>query len=268
MVLLLGQLGDFLERLGEQGIHLGERGRHALLGHTEQRLLSVLHHLVQVVGRVVGQRVDGGGGVDELAEDGRALHDLGVVLPVRERERVVGQIDQVRLAAHGLQLAHCVQVVGERYLVDGNAARVQLADGLEDNAVRRAVERLGLELQDELLHRLGVQHAGRQDGLLGLDVLRHRLVLRRRSVVEVVAPCAGLVRFRHSGSSRSFRCPLPCSRYSTAYVTAAHVYFSSRKTMRCVIHMQRKTPFARQRGKGGFPPFPQVGSCGKVFIPR
>ena len=198
VVLLLGELRDLLERLGEQGVHLGERGRHALLGHAEERLLGVLHHLVQVVGRVVGERVDGGGGVDELAEDGRALHDLGVVLPVRERKRVVGQIDQVRLAAHGLQLAR------------GNAARIQLADGLEDDAARRAVERLRLELQDKLLHRLGVQHAGRQNRLLGLDVLRHRLVLGSRPLVEVAVPCAGLVRFRHGGPSRSFGCPLPC----------------------------------------------------------
>ena len=35
------------------------------------------------------------------------------VLPVGEGERVVCQLDEVRFAAHGLQLTHGLQVVGQ-----------------------------------------------------------------------------------------------------------------------------------------------------------
>ena len=105
VIALFGQARELFEGVHQKRVHLGERGGDAFLRDVEQGLFSFLHHLVQVVGRVVGERVDLRGGIDELAQDGGALHDFSVVLPVGEREGVVGQVHQVGLAADGLQLA-------------------------------------------------------------------------------------------------------------------------------------------------------------------
>ena len=110
MIALFGQARKLFEGVHQKRVHLGERGGDAFLRDVEQGLFSFLHHLVQVVGRVVGERVDLRGGIDELAQDGGALHDFSVVLPVGEREGVVGEIHQVGLAADGLQLADAFSV--------------------------------------------------------------------------------------------------------------------------------------------------------------
>ena len=57
-VLLLGELGDFLERFGEQGVHLREVGRDALLGDVEQDLLGFFDNGGQVIWRIVRERID------------------------------------------------------------------------------------------------------------------------------------------------------------------------------------------------------------------
>ena len=86
-----------------------------------------------------------------------------MVLPVGERERVVGQLDEVRLAAHGFQLAHGLQVVGQGDVVDGYMAHVQIHHGLVDVLMRDAVEVLLDELRSHLLDGLLVEHAGGED---------------------------------------------------------------------------------------------------------
>ena len=170
-VLLLGQLRQLLERLGEQYVHALERGRNALLGDVEQRLLGFFDHDAQVVGRIVGQGLDLARSADEVAQDGRALDDFQVVLPVGEREGVVRKLDEVRFAAHGLQLAHGFQVVGERDVVDGDMAHVQVHHGLVDMLMREAVEVLLHQLWRHLFDGLLVQHASGEDGPFRFDVL-------------------------------------------------------------------------------------------------
>ena len=144
---LLRELRDFLERLSEQGVNACERRGHALLRDVEERFLGGLHDLVQVVRGIIGKRVDLRRREDELAQDGRALHDVRMVLPVGKRERVVRKVDEVRLATDRLELPRRIERVGKRDLVDGDAADVQVAYRLEDDAMGRTEEVLRLQLQ-------------------------------------------------------------------------------------------------------------------------
>ena len=102
-----------------------------------------------------------------------------MVLPVGKRERVVRKVNEVRLAANRLELPRRIERVGKRDLVDGDAADVQVAYRLEDDAMGRTEEVLGLQLQHQLLDSLSVEHACRQNGLLRFDVLGQWSVLRR-----------------------------------------------------------------------------------------
>ena len=138
----------------------------------EQCFLGLFHHHAQIVGGVIGQRLDLARRADEVAQDGGALDDFQVVLPVGEGERVVCQLDEVRFAAHGLQLTHGLQVVGQRDVVDGDVAHVQVHHGLVDALVGDAVEVLLDQLRSHFLDSFLVEHAGGQDGFLRLDVLR------------------------------------------------------------------------------------------------
>lgn len=107
---------------------------------------------------IIGKRVNLRRREDELAQDGRALHDVGMVLPVGKRERVVRKVDEVRLAADRLELPRRIERVGKRDLVDGDAADVQVAYRLEDDAMGRTEEVLRLQLQHQLLDSLSVEH--------------------------------------------------------------------------------------------------------------
>ena len=91
--------------------------------------------------------------------------------PIRERERVVGEFNQIRTAAHGIQLAAGVERICDRDLVDGDVAHVQIEHGGEDDAMRRAEEIVGAELGGDLLDRLLIQHARCENGFLRFDVL-------------------------------------------------------------------------------------------------
>ncbi len=64
VIALFGQARELFEGVHQKRVHLGERGGDAFLRDVEQGLFSFLHHLVQVVGRVVGERVDLRGGID------------------------------------------------------------------------------------------------------------------------------------------------------------------------------------------------------------
>ena len=72
---------------------------------------------------------------DEVAQNGGALDDVDMILPVREGERVVGEFHEIGFAAHRLQLAHRFEVVGERDVVNGNVAHVQVDHRLIDALV-------------------------------------------------------------------------------------------------------------------------------------
>jgi len=107
-----------------------------------------------------------------------------MIRPVGQREGVVGELDDVRAPAYGIELPGSVQIVRQRDLVYGYASRMQVHDRLEYDAMRRAEEVLGHELHHHLLEDLGVEHAGGEDRLLGFYVAGNRLLRRFGIVVQ------------------------------------------------------------------------------------
>ena len=90
LVLLVGETGNFLVGVAYQLVHLAERRADAFLGYVEERLLRLFHHLIQIIGRVIGQSVNLRGGEHELAQNGLPLDNVDMALPAGEREGVVG----------------------------------------------------------------------------------------------------------------------------------------------------------------------------------
>ena len=79
-------------------------------------------------------------------------------------------------AADAVEQAALLEVLDERERVDRFADGVEVEHGLEDQAVRLAVEVLGLEaLVDDQRRERGVrQQHGAEHGLLGFEVLGRR----------------------------------------------------------------------------------------------
>ena len=121
----------------------------------EQLALGQLHDLFGVGGGVIGQRVDLVSGANQLAQHRVATNDGSMVLPVDERQGLAHQLQNVRLAAHGIKLVDAAQVIDQRDGVDGNAAVVHIdhcgVDGLMDGPV----EVIGLQLDLGLFDHLG-----------------------------------------------------------------------------------------------------------------
>ena len=99
-----------------------------------------------------------------------------MVRPVRQREGVVRQIDDVRTPAHYVKLTGCVEVVCKRNLVNGNTTSIQVDDRFEDDLERRPEKIFGLELEQNLLEDIAVEDTCRKNRFLGFDVRGDRLV--------------------------------------------------------------------------------------------
>ena len=121
----------------------------------EQLALGQLHDFLGVGGGVIGQRVDLVGGADQLAQHRVAANDGGVVLPVHERQGLAHQLQNVRLAAHGIELVDAAQVIDQRDRVDGNAAVVHIDHRGIDGLMNGPVEVIGLQLDLGLFDHLG-----------------------------------------------------------------------------------------------------------------
>ena len=120
--------------------------------------------------------------------------------PVRQREGVVGELDQVRLAAHCLELARRLQVLGEGDMVDGHIPGMQIHHAGEDQLMGTAEEALGAQLDRHLVDGVPIQHACCTHRFLGLDILGHlleRLGMRRSRFVCVIV--------RHRSTLQSHR---------------------------------------------------------------
>ena len=88
---------------------------------------------------------------------------------------VVAELDDIGLAAHGIEVTTCFEAVCQGKLIDGGVLVVELLHGLEDLAMRGAVELLGRELHERFLDDLGIlaeKHGG-EHRLLRIDILRH-----------------------------------------------------------------------------------------------
>ena len=121
----------------------------------EQLALGQLHDFLGVGGGVIGQRVDLVGGADQLAQHRVAANDGGMVLPVDERQGLTHQLQNIRLAAHGIELVDAAQVIDQRDGVDGNAAVVHIDHRGVDGLMNGPVEVIGLQLDLGLFDHLG-----------------------------------------------------------------------------------------------------------------
>ena len=105
-----------------------------------------------------------------LAHDARVLADVA--------DGGHGAREQVDrgAAADALEQAALLEVLDERERVDRLAHRVEVEHGLEDQAVRLAVEVLRLEalVDDQRGQRRVRQQHGAEHGLLGFEVLGRR----------------------------------------------------------------------------------------------
>ena len=83
-----------------------------------------------------------------------------MMLPVRKRERVAHEFEDIGLAAHRFKLVDGAQIVDERDGVDGHAALVHAGHRREDRLVRGTVEVIGEQLDEGLLDNLAREHHG------------------------------------------------------------------------------------------------------------
>ena len=142
------------------------------LGDLEDLAFGVTDQLRDVGRLVVGAFLNLGRRADQLALHVFLGDDLGVKLDVGRRTDLLGQLREVRSAAHLLQLLLGLEPLGHGIEVDGFQLHRQFVDRLVDQAVFLGVERLG---GDELLHgddAVLFEHQRTEHGLLQLDRLR------------------------------------------------------------------------------------------------
>ena len=92
LVLLRRHLLQLFEGIHQQRIDARERAGNAFLRDSEQRFLRLLDDDAQVVGGIVGKRANLTGCANQIAQDGRTLDDLDMVLPVDQGERITGKL--------------------------------------------------------------------------------------------------------------------------------------------------------------------------------
>ena len=137
-----------------------------------EQLLGAGEDGLDVGGRLVGELEDAGGGVDEAAVGAIALDDLGVELDADAGRELADDVAEVALATDLLEALAAVKLVGDGDLVDRLVALPELVGGLVDPAVFLAEEVGGLEDRRNLRDGLGIDEEGRDDSLLGFDVVR------------------------------------------------------------------------------------------------
>jgi hypothetical protein len=189
-VRLLQAVHHRLDRLAEELGRVGD----PVLGDLEHLRLGVVDRLGHVVGLAVGHLGDVAGDVDQAPQQGRVLHDAGVVGGVGDRRRGVLQGVQRLGPADLLEQPVAAQLVGDGDGVGGGARRVERPDGVEDVLVRRAVEVLRTEaLLGHGPDRVTRQQQRPEDGLLRLQVVRRHAPCARgasRPVVAIAAEAA------------------------------------------------------------------------------
>ena len=172
LVFLRCHLLQFFESIHQQRIDAGKRAGNALLRDREQRFLGLLHNDAQVIRGIVGKRANLTGCTDQITQDGRTLDDLNVVLPIDQGERIAGELQDIRLTANGLKLTRCLQVIGNRNLVEGNMTRIKVEHGLENALMGSSIEVVRDKFGSNVLDGLLVEQARRQHRFLGFYVLR------------------------------------------------------------------------------------------------
>ena len=141
------------------------------LGDLEHERLGLVDRLGDVVGQVVAHLGDLAGHTDQAPQQRVLLDDPGVAAGVGDGRRGGLQGDEGGRATDGVEQAGPAQLLGDGDRVGRLTGRRQRGDGLEDVAVGRLVEVLGVEhLGGDGDGVLGQQHRP-EERLLGLEVV-------------------------------------------------------------------------------------------------
>ena len=173
----LGELVDGAEALLDDLPDLDEALPDPPFRDVEDGLLGPVQQHGRLVLRLVRGVHDAVAGVDQVPEDRLLLDDARPVLDVGQPRETVEQGREVRGAPDRLQRRAARELVLERDQVDRLAALRKYGHGVEDAAVRLAVEVVAGEQLCRRVERAVVDQHGAQDGPLRLVVLRERLVL-------------------------------------------------------------------------------------------
>ena len=146
------------------------------LADVEQLALGPIDRLLDLARILVADPGDLAGRGDEVAQNGLALDDPGVLDGVDGGRGLVGQARQVRAAADGLELLGAFERLGHGDDVDRLALVKQLEHGRVDGAVGRAVEVLGAEELGDLDDRVTIDEDRAEDGLLGFRALGRQAI--------------------------------------------------------------------------------------------
>src|SRR5439155_331062 len=131
---------DALEALLQERVDVRELAGDALLREVEDDLLGLVDEVAGFSGTVPAEAGDLTAGADEAAQRRGLAHDAGVVGGVRRRRHERCELVQAHAAAHGLELAPLLELVGEGDRIDGLALRVQGEGGSVDLRVPLPVD--------------------------------------------------------------------------------------------------------------------------------
>ena len=160
----------------EERLERAEPDRHPPLADVEQLALGPVDRLLDLGRVLVADPGDLAGGRDEVAQDGLALDDPGVLDGVDGGRGLVRQARQVRAAADGLELVRPLERLGDGDDVDRLALVEQLEHRGVDRAVRGPIEVLGAEELGDLDDRIAIDEDRPEDGLLGLGALGRKSI--------------------------------------------------------------------------------------------
>src|SRR5919202_4679471 len=110
------------------------------VGDAVDELLGGVERLAHVLGLPEGVLGDAAPRVYYVPQEGLAAHYLGVPAGVGRRRHALDDLEDVSPTAYPLELAHASELVGERELVYGLAARVEAHHGSVDDPVHLRVE--------------------------------------------------------------------------------------------------------------------------------
>ena len=153
-----------------------EAGVDTLLADGEELLLGTVDRLADVRSVLVADAGDPTRGGDEVAQDGLALDDPGVVDRVHGRRSEVDEARQVGRTADLIELRSSFQDFRHGDDVDRLAALVEVEHRLVDRAVIGPVEVRRTQEVGDLDDRVAIDEEGAEDRLLGFDRLRRKAV--------------------------------------------------------------------------------------------
>jgi hypothetical protein len=159
-------------RLVDELVQRGDLVLLAVPSHVVDPLLGLVGDPLGFLGRRVGHIHDVGRRADQPAQQRGLGDDPGVGRGGRRRRDPVDKVGDREVPAHLLEGPAALELLHRGDRVDGIAAAVDLAQGVEDLRVRAPIEVGGTHDLDDVGDRVGREHHRSEHGFLGLEVLR------------------------------------------------------------------------------------------------